>query len=539
MSGNLLEVSDLQVDYLSRQGKIRVINNLSFRLPAGHILGITGESGSGKTTLALALMRLIPVQKVEIKGSALFNADQNTSIDLFNVSDSEMKAVRGKKIAMVFQEPRSAFNPLFTCGNQIAETIRIHQNVSGPESVVAAKEWLAKTNLAEPERIFNSFPHQLSGGQLQRAMIAMALCAKPSLLIADEPLASSDYENHRSLLNLLKSINKESGLSILFISHDLSAIEKVADSVLVLNQGSLVEQGPVADVFHSPEKPYTKMLLSNRIQGNSKPEFTSDNEIKSVNKPPVLTVNNLEKVFRKKSLFSGTVQKETKAISKISFDLYKGETLGITGHSGSGKTTLARCLCGLIDADNGEIVFNRKTVFPDPEKNYSALREGKIQLIFQNPDTSLNPKKTIGEAIGEPLNYYGKRNNTGSTHQEMVKQFMEQAGLETNLYDRYPFQLSGGQKQRVVIIRALIMQPEILICDEAVSSLDVAIQFQILKLLNELKNTFGFSMIFISHDWPVVRYMSDRIMVMENGYIKHIGMAEKVFELMNSEQYVY
>lgn len=538
MHGNVLAVSNLYVDYQSPNGKTTVLENLSFSLPSGHILGVAGESGSGKTTIALALMRLISRQKADIKGCAHFKSDENNSLDLLSAPDSEMEAIRGRKISMVFQEPRSAFNPLLTCGNQIAETIRRHLGVSKSESVLLTKEWLAKTDLSEPERIFHSFPHQLSGGQLQRTMIAMALCCRPSLLMADEPLASSDYSNHQSLLKLFRKLKEEIGLSIIFISHDFSAIEQIADSVLVLNRGRLVEQGQVKEIIHSPKNYYTLQLVESRIDRKESIKESATERAEQMDKLPVLTVKHLKKIFKERNAISGEVLNSKVAVQDLTFELFQGETLGVTGNSGSGKTTLARCLCGLLEIDEGEIKFKHKNFFTDTKKSFSSMAKGKVQIIFQNPDISLNPKQTIGEAIMEPLKYFGSHGGI-SEQKKYVLKFMEKAGLESCLFDRFPHQLSGGQKQRAVILRALVMQPEVLICDEPVAALDAVIQLQILKQLNDLKQTFGFAMIFISHDWPVVKYMSDRIMLMEKGTLKHISKPEILLELLNSEQAVH
>lgn len=534
MHDNLLEVCNLNVNYLSPKGKLEVLKNISFSLPKGHVLGITGESGSGKTTLALSMLRLISKQKAETKGHARLTTIENTCIDLLTVPETMMEFIRGNSISMVFQEPRSAFNPLFTCGNQIAETIRKHKRFSVSESDFMAKEWLSKTDLSEPERIFYSYPHQLSGGQLQRAMIAMAICCRPSMLIADEPLASSDYSNFKSLLYLFRKMKEESGMSIIFISHDLWAITQIADSVLVLHQGKIIEQGPAEKLFHSPQHSYTQLLFEKRMDLGNNIEPNQKVKSKQVEELQILKVQGLKKIFKKTDVFTGIEKRETNAINGLSFELFEGETLGITGDSGSGKTTLARCLCGLIDADGGQVIFKKKKIFAD----YGTVHSGKnIQIVFQNPDTSLNPKRTIGNAIMEPLKYYGYHGNA-EQQKRYVLQLMEKAGLESTLFGRFPHQLSGGQKQRVVIIRALAIQPEILICDEPVSALDAVIQSQILKLLNELKRSFGFSMIFISHNLPVVKFMSDRIMVIEKGLVKHMGNAEKVYELLNSEQAV-
>lgn len=534
MHGKLLEVSDLTVTFLNPKFNNTVLENISFSLSNDQVLGIAGESGSGKTTLAFALTRIFSSQKADIKGHAFFETHENKSVDLLTVSALELESIRGKKISMIFQEPRSAFNPLFTCGNQIAETIFRHMKVSKSESVLMAKKWLAKTDLSEPERIFNSYPHQLSGGQLQRAMIAMALCCKPSLLIADEPLASSDYSNYQSLLNLFTKLKKETGMSIIFISHDLSAIEQIADSVLVLNNGRLIEQGPVVKIIQSPENAYTKQLIESRMDCLEKIKVHLHETVDQIEKAPVLKVQRLTKIFKIRNAITGAVRSEKIAVQDASFELFRGETLGITGDSGSGKTTLMRCICGLLQADGGEIFFNQNKIFPVSGNEQRIAAGGKIQIVFQNPDTSLNPKQTIGEAIMEPLTYYGTKSSIHE-HKKHVLHLMEKAGLDSSLFDRFPHQLSGGQKQRAVIVRALVMKPEILICDEPVSSLDAVIQLQILKLLNDLKMAYGFSVIFISHNWPVVKFMSDRVMVMDKGTVKHIGNPEKVFELLKSD----
>jgi peptide/nickel transport system ATP-binding protein len=537
MNNPLLQVSNLSIEYHSHAGNTPVLNNISFSLPEGHILCIAGESGSGKTSLALAIMKLISSQNADIQGSIFFWMDENNSIDLVAVPESAMESIRGKRISMIFQEIRSAFNPLFTCGNQIAETIRKVEKISEADARSKAKDWLKKTELEQPERIFRSYPHELSGGQLQRAMIAMALCCRPALLIADEPLASSDFSNYQSLLRLFKSFVSESGMAMILISHDLSAMEQVADSVLILHQGKVLEHGPTARVMNTPEHEYTKKLLGSSMgkagmMAVKMKKVSAGSEENPQAGIPVLKVCHLYKSFKSKNRFTGKVINETKAVWDCSFELYKGETIGITGNSGSGKTTLARCLCGLLEADSGEIFFKGERIFPAEGKKKNL--NGKIQIVFQHPDASLNPKITLGESVMEPLRYYGMLNGREALRNHALH-LMELAGLDSKLFYSYPHQLSGGQKQRGALIRALATQPEILICDEAVSALDSIIRLQVLQLLNELKSIFGFSMIFISHDWPVVKSISDKILVFHQGSIMQNGNPDSLW-IPRSEQ---
>ncbi len=547
MINPLLEVNDLQVEYHNGIQTHVALKNLSFKLKQGEILGIAGESGAGKTTLALTLMGLHSSGTTRQKGAARFYTPFNGAFDLLGLHENEWEKIRGRYISLIPQEIRSAFNPLLTCGQHLSETLLRYGQADRQQAIDKAMEWLGRVGLANAQRIFYSYPHQLSGGQLQRVLIALALCGNPFLLIADEPLASSDFAIHEPLLKLFRHYQQQAGMSMILISHDLNTLEQVTDSILILKDGQQVEFGHTPVLFRQPVHIYTRGLMACRPDIKKKrvwlPELTESGMLEWSEKeqsavvsqnvkdlpwqPPLLQVVNLTKRFVKKRWTGDGVSQEIRAVEEVSFELYKGETLGLTGPSGCGKTTLVRCITGLLTADTGKVMFKGETIIPASSSDHIRKGRKKIQIIFQNPDSALNPRMTAGHAIMEPMMHFNLHGNR-KQQRAFTLHLMDQVGLKAELFNRYPHQLSGGQKQRVVIARALGMQPELLICDEPVSALDVSVQAQILNLLNRLKHNMGLSLIFISHDWPVVYHMSDRILFMADGRIQQAGSAEEI-----------
>jgi len=460
-------------------------------------------------------------------------------LDLLHATEQEMMRIRGRKISMVFQEPMTSLNPVFTCGNQVYEGIRAHFNISRTKAVMATLELFREVKLPQPDRIFRAYPHQLSGGQKQRIMIAMAISCNPSLLIADEPTTALDVTVQKKILQLLKKIQKSRKMGILFITHDLGLVSGFADRVLVMYKGKIVEEGSVQKIFHDPVHPYTRGLLACRppldarlkrlptlsdyIEGGGQ---TGQEQINSEDRTgrlaqlyllePVLKVRDLVKQFPL-----------TRAVDKVSFEVFPGETLGIVGESGSGKTTLARVVLELIPHDTGKILFRNEDISQISKQKLISLRK-HLQIIFQDPYSSLNPRLSAGSAILEPMKVHGIHGNN-KERKENVIELLKKVGMEPEHFNRYPHEFSGGQRQRICIARALAVEPQLLICDESVSALDVSVQAQVLNLLNDLKKAFGLTYIFISHDLNVVRYMADRIIVMKNGRIVETGDADRIF----------
>lgn len=532
-SESILRVKDLCVDF----GERRVVDRLSYELRRGHTLGIVGESGSGKSVSTLAMMGLLPPQAqasghVELDGQELLGLD-----------DKAMRHIRGRRIAMIFQEPMTSLNPVMRCGKQVVEMMQAHEAVSKQEAYERTISLFNEVLLPRPEKIFSSYPHELSGGQKQRVMIAMALACKPDILIADEPTTALDVTVQHTVLELLRSLQQRHGISIIFISHDLGVIGQIADEVLVMYRGQMVEHGPADEVLHHPQHPYTQGLLACRPPLDSHPRRLPTVEEYMEGKPthtpptppthnsapltnnsptPLIAVRDLTVTYTlKRSLFGRPLQ-TLKGVDGISFDIHEGETLGLVGESGCGKSTLGRALLRLIDHSSGNISYRGQSLDSLSRHQMRALRP-RLQIIFQDPYSSLNPRLTIGEAILEPLRVHG----TGGKDQ--VLQLMEQVGLQPDWYSRYPHQLSGGQRQRVCIARALVLRPELVVCDESVSALDVSVQAQVLNLLNDLKESYNFTYLFITHDLSVVHYMADRIMVMQNGRIVECGTPDELF----------
>ncbi len=535
---SILEVKGLSVAF----GDRTVVDNVSYALHRGRTLGIVGESGSGKSVSSMALMGLLP-KKATVSGTAMLNGT-----NLLNLTEDEFRAIRGRRIGMIFQEPMTSLNPVQKCGAQVVEMLRQHEDVSDKEARERIIELFREVLLPRPEKIFDSYPHELSGGQKQRVMIAMALINHPDILIADEPTTALDVTVQKTILELLKSLQEKYGISIIFITHDLGVIAQIADDILVMYRGKVVEQGPADAILHNPQEPYTKGLLACRPPLDSRPErlptvedYLSNEEFGMRNEEladasidstfniqhsTLISVKNLTVEYTlKKSLFGKPLQ-TLKGVDGISFDIMEGETLGLVGESGCGKTTLGRALLRLIDHNSGSISYRGRSLDKLSDHEMRALRP-KLQIIFQDPYSSLNPRITIGDAIAEPLAVHSRESRI--SRRDTVIELMEQVGLQSDWYNRYPHELSGGQRQRVCIARALILQPELVVCDESVSALDVSVQAQVLNLLNDLKRRYHYTYLFITHDLSVVKFLSDRIMVMQQGRIVESGTPDELF----------
>ena len=530
----ILRVENLHVEFSSHSKVRKVVKGVNFSLRKGETLGLVGESGSGKSVSALAIMGLSDKKHAKItSGSIVFNS----SVDLLQLEEKEMRKYRGSKIAMIFQEPMTSLNPVKRCGKQVMEMILQHRKCSQAQAQKQTKQSFEEVLLPDVDKAFNSYPHELSGGQKQRVMIAMAVACKPDVLIADEPTTALDVSVQKAVLELIKSIQQKYGMGVLFISHDLGIVHSIADSIAVIYKGEIVEQGDKDRVFNSPVHPYTKGLLACRppidcrplrlptvddyLSGkpiNTHSQSKQDRELlheKIYSQAPVLQVKDLEVDYVLSRNFFGKSTKVFKALNKVSFDLYEGETLGLVGESGSGKTTIGRAIMKLIQTSSGNIIYKGKSISNVSKSQLKELRK-QIQIIFQDPYSSLNPKITIGEAIEEPLKVHNIEPDEKKRRQ-MVIEMMQKVGLEPSFFNRYPHEFSGGQRQRVGIARALILSPKIVICDESVSALDVSIQAQVLNLLSDLKRDMGLTYIFISHDLAVVKYVSDRMMVIRGG----------------------
>lgn len=512
---NILEVKDLRISFKREKKWNEIVKGISFSLKKGETLGLVGESGSGKSVTSLAIMDLLEKRNSKISDNSIF--------------------FYGKKKAMIFQEPMTALNPVMRCGKQVME-----MGVSKERCLELFEEVL----LPDSIKAFNSYPHQLSGGQQQRVMIAMALAANPDILIADEPTTALDVSVQKAVLDLMKDLQKRYNIGIIFITHDLGVVHQIADRVAVIYKGEIVEQASNEEIFSNPQHPYTKGLIASRPPMDFRPERLStvkDFLNKDYTQPPI--VSSLERLKTHQKIYSQTPLLEAKhlnikyskftAIEDISFDLYKGETLGLVGESGCGKSTLGGAIMNLIEQKKGEIYFEGREISNLKSSELKLLRKD-IQIIFQNPYSSLNPHLRIGEAIEEVLIVH-KIEKDKKKRKEMVLQMLEKVGLEREHYNRYPHEFSGGQRQRIGIARALILNPKLIICDESVSALDVSVQAQILNLLNDLKKEFSLTYIFISHDLAVVKYMSDRMMVMRKGDIEQLGEADEIYSNPKTE----
>ncbi|CAI8300606.1 MAG: Glutathione import ATP-binding protein GsiA [Flavobacterium sp. SCGC AAA160-P02] len=537
----MLEVNNLSVGFVSNNQENDAVKKISFRLKKNKILGIVGESGSGKSVTSLALLGLLPKNAI-IGGQILYDGE-----NLLGISPKDFQKIRGKKIGMIFQEPMSSLNPTKTCGNQVVEVLRQHTDLNKRAIYEEVITLFTKVKLPTPDRIFNSYPHQISGGQKQRVMIAIAIACKPDLLIADEPTTALDVTVQKDIITLLKELQKKSEMSIIFISHDLPLISEVADDVIVIYRGKIIEKGTAVEVFRNPQKEYTRALI------NSKPdlelrlkrlptvedfmkqkvvsEIYSKEERNQFHKKlytlkPLLEIVELKKFFQKSSCFNK--KPPIKAINDVSFKLYETETIGLVGESGCGKTTLGRVILHLEKPTSGNIFYRGKDITHLSKNELKKMRK-EIQFIFQDPYSSLNPRISIGNSILEPMTVH-RILSSQKERKLYVLDLLKKVGLKEEYYNRYPHEFSGGQRQRIGIARAIALQPKLIICDESVSALDVSVQAQVLNLLNELKTTFHFSYIFISHDLSVVKYMSDQLIVMNRGKIEEINDADEIYK---------
>ncbi|MDG1476154.1 MAG: ABC transporter ATP-binding protein [Vicingaceae bacterium] len=560
----LLEIKNLVTEFHTEEGVVKAVNDVSFSLNKGETIGIVGESGSGKSVTSLSVMKLIPNPPGKITNGEILFHSENGTVDLVQCTKKEMRNYRGNDIAMIFQEPMTSLNPVFTCGEQVAEAIILHQKVSKKEAKNLTIELFKQVELPRPGAIFDAYPHQISGGQKQRVMIAMAMSCNPSVLIADEPTTALDVTVQKTILELMLQLQQKHDMGILFITHDLGVIAELADKVVVMYKGKIVEQGNVKDIFTNPQHPYTKGLLACRpplnrrltwlptvadfmtIDDNGKmhethksvadvtnslvisPEETAKRHEKLYQQEPILEIKNLKTHFPLTKNFLGKTTDVVKAVDDVSFDVYPGETLGLVGESGCGKTTLGRTILKLVEPTEGSIIYKGEDITNLSTKAMRAYRK-ELQIIFQDPYSSLNPRITIGEAIMEPMRVHKVFNNDKERKARVMELLKRVSLLEEHFY-RYPHEFSGGQRQRICIARSLALNPKFIICDESVSALDVSVQAQVLNLLNELKEEFKFTYIFISHDLSVVKFMSDRMIVMQQGKVVELRLADEIYE---------
>jgi ABC-type glutathione transport system ATPase component len=519
VSEPLLSVRDLRVAFATEAGPVRAVDGVSFDLAPGEVLAIVGESGSGKSVTAQTLIGLTRSPNASIAGSARFRGRE-----LIDAGDAELQKVRGAEIAMVFQDPMTSLNPVYRVGAQIVEAIRAHRpETSRDEARRRTIELLDSVGIAEPERRVDSYPHELSGGMRQRAMIAMALALDPGVLIADEPTTALDVTIQAQILRLLERLNRERDLATILITHDLGVVAEVADRVLVMHGGAIVERGGVDEIFHAPRDAYTRKLLGAVLRLDRAPALRS-----APAGGPLLEVTDLVKHYPvKRGLLFDRQIGEVRAVDGVSFAVERGETLGLVGESGSGKSTLARTILQLLHPTSGSVRFDGREIAGLSRREMRPLRP-EMQMIFQDPYASLNPRKRVGQIVGEPLRLQGRA--SGAELRDEVRRLLDRVGLSPEHYDRYPHEFSGGQRQRIGIARALALRPELVVADEPVSALDVSIRAQILDLLRELQDDFGLTYVFVAHDIGVVRHVSDRIAVMHEGRIAEIGPADAVCE---------
>ena len=539
----LLSVKNLSLGFKSRNTTNAVLHDISFDVLANEIVGIVGESGSGKSVTNLAVLGLLPQKSVDISsGEILFEG-----ADLLNYSTQELQEIRGNAISMIFQEPMSSLNPSMRCGKQVTEILQRHKKLSTQEAKTETLRLFEQVKLPRPESVFKAYPHEISGGQKQRVMIAMAIACKPKLLIADEPTTALDVTVQKEIVLLLKELQKETGMSILFISHDLSLVSEIADRVIVMYKGKIVERGSSASIFKNPQEDYTKALIYARpstterleklptvadfLKGTppSSPVSTATRtkqhqEIYA--KTPLLEIKNAQKEYYTKVSFFGKTE-SVKAVNDVSFKIYEGETLGLVGESGCGKSTLGNLILQLDKATSGHIFYKGKDLTQLKTLELRKLRRD-IQIIFQDPYSSLNPRLTVGQAITEAMEVHKLYASKKERKAEALK-LLEQVGLLPEHYDRYPHEFSGGQRQRIGIARTIAVKPKFIVCDESVSALDISVQAQVLNLLNALKEQYKFTYLFISHDLAVVKYISDRLLVMRNGQFEETGEADAIY----------
>lgn len=546
----LLEIKDLGIDFQSESGTTRAVDGISLYLDRGETLGIVGESGSGKSVTALSVMRLLPQPPARISGGSIWYHGSDTPVDLLQLPDPAMQRIRGAEIAMIFQEPMTSLNPVFRCGHQVTEALQLHRKMNFAAAREATLQLFERVKLPDPARIFNAFPHQISGGQKQRVMIAMAMSCNPQMLIADEPTTALDVTVQKAILDLMRELREASGLSMLFISHDLGVISEICDRVAVMFRGKIVEEGPTEQILRQPQHPYTRGLVACRPSLHRRlermptisdflenreysarvitPEESQARQTTLYAQKPVLEIKNLVVRYPKKKNWLGQPVEWLNAVNEVSFEVYPGETFGLAGESGCGKTTLGRSIARLSPAHSGEIIYKGVDLLAlSPERFQPVRRE--IQVVFQDPYASLNPRMTIGEAIVEPMQVHRLYENDRSRREKTVE-LLETVGLQADHFQRYPHEFSGGQRQRICVARALALQPRLLICDEMVSALDVSVQATVLNLLMELREKFGLTYLFISHDLSVIKQMCDRLLIMNQGKVEEIGFPDQVYE---------
>jgi peptide/nickel transport system ATP-binding protein len=558
---NLLTLNNFSLELKQDTEWKAVLHQLSFSLKKGEIVGIVGESGSGKSITALSIMRLLNSQKAKVTGGAIFfqpHEDQE-AVNLLLLSEKELQQFRGNRIAMIFQEPMTSLNPVIPCGKQIAESLLLHTKLYRKEVYTRVIELLNEVMLPRPEKIYQAYPHELSGGQKQRVMIAMAMACNPQILIADEPTTALDVTVQQGILELLKKLQQKYGMSVIFITHDLGVVSQIASRVVVLWQGKIVESGEVAQLFSNPQHPYTQGLLACRPSLDKRPkrlatvgeflerrkdeerkdeerkdeeqkdEERKDEERKDEGRKEkaLIRIENLSKSYplRKRRLFEK--QDYLQALQNINLEIFEGETLGLVGESGCGKTTLGRTLLRLVEPTSGKLFYKTHELTQLSDNAMRRMRK-ELQIILQDPYSSLNQRITIGSALIEPMQWHHILANNRERKERAI-QLLRRVGLDESHYYRYPHEFSGGQRQRITIARALAVNPRFIICDESVSALDVSVQAQVLNLLNEIKEEFGLTYIFISHDLSVVKYMSNRMAVMQNGKIVELNDAETIY----------
>jgi peptide/nickel transport system ATP-binding protein len=548
----MLQVNNLKVQFKTQTGLVQAVSNSSFNLKRGETIGIVGESGSGKSVTSLAIMRLLGSNNTVISGEVLFN-----DINILQLPDEEMRDMRGNRIAMIFQEPMTSLNPVLTCGYQVTEAIQLHLGLNKKEAKQRAIDLFNEVQLPRPESIFNSYPHQISGGQKQRVMIAMALSCDPEILLADEPTTALDVTVQKTIIELLLRLKAERNMSLIFISHDLGVVSEIADRVIVMFKGEIVEQALTKTIFSDPKHPYTRGLLAcrptpdlhlkrlpiiadfldaanNEVSVKSIREryVYAASEIKERKKKlnaqqPILKINELSTWFPIGTGFFAKQKEVIKAVNKVSFDVYPGETLGLVGESGCGKSTLGRSILRLIEPTSGGVNFENTDLRKLNKRDMRTMRRD-IQIIFQDPYSSLNPRLTVGDSLMEPLLVHQLYENN-TKRKKKVLELLEKVNLPPEYFNRYPHEFSGGQRQRIVIARALALRPKFIICDESVSALDVSVQAQVLNLIRELQQEFNLTYIFISHDLSVIKHISDRIMVMNKGEIIETGDPDEIY----------
>jgi peptide/nickel transport system ATP-binding protein len=544
----LIEIDNLSVEFRTEDGVVRAVEDLSFEIPRGGTVGLVGESGSGKSVTALSIMRLIP----HAPGTFPRGRIQFDGLDLLALSEARMETVRGKRIGMIFQEPMTSLNPVYTVGEQIAEVLRRHERMNRRAAWLRAIEWLDQVGIPDPQRRAKSYPHELSGGQRQRVMIAQAMACEPQLLIADEPTTALDVTIQKQVLELMASLQRRYGMSLLFITHDLGVIAEIADRVVVMYRSRKVEEGLTRDLFHNASHPYTRGLLACRPGLHSNPrrlltvsDFMDANgqprEVSTVRMAPqvkrteteisqapaLIELHDLATHYPIRGGWLGRPTDWVRAVDGVNLTIRRGQTFGLVGESGCGKTTLGRTLLRLVEPTRGQVLFDGTDVTAADPEQLRALRR-RMQIVFQDPYSSLNPRMTVADILIEPLRVHGL-GGSRAERMDLARDLLGRVGLDPTHLGRYPHEFSGGQRQRIGIARALSVRPEFIVCDESVSALDVSVQAQILNLLLDLQDEFGLTYLFISHDMSVVNFISDHVGVMNAGKLIESGPAERIY----------